>query len=179
MQGELQTNKSAVSIAQNDAFEFHNDHRSDQNEVRFSHVHARTAILYSEASLRGAHSPVSIWKAEAVHCELTLDTVRFFVWWLFLHRRLRFRQRGSASEDASDWAPFELIISRWRHSFLSEWPRDPKTSWLSLSASAPSVPSNWFSASVALERSVTASVPPLGAGQNARKRFRLYSHLTA
>jgi hypothetical protein len=46
--------------------------------------------------------------------------VRFLFWWLFLHRRLRPRQRGSTSCDMSGVAPVWLIISKGRYSFLSE-----------------------------------------------------------
>lgn len=60
-------------------------------------------ILYPEVALRGVtlRSVSNLNKFKLFALEST-DTVRFFVWWLFLHRRLRIRQRGSASENASD-----------------------------------------------------------------------------
>lgn len=37
------------------------------------------------------------------------DAVRSLMRWLYLHRRLRSRQRGPLSFDVSDWAPFRMI----------------------------------------------------------------------
>lgn len=78
-------------------------------------------ILYPEVALRGVtlRSVSNLNKFKLFVLEST-DTVRFFVWWLFLHRRLRIRQRGSASENASDLALIWLIISKERYPFLSE-----------------------------------------------------------
>ncbi len=57
-------------------------------------------FLYSEAALRGAISgqhPICfhILLHPKVH-----GAIRFLLWWLFLHRRLRARQRGSESFDS-------------------------------------------------------------------------------
>jgi hypothetical protein len=77
-------------------------------------------ILYSEAALRGVGSgqhPDSF--RNLLHPKVR-DAIRFLLGWLFLHRRLRARQRGSRSEDLSDLAPDRLITSEGRYSFLSE-----------------------------------------------------------
>ena len=61
--------------------------------------------------------------------------------WLFLHRRLRSRQRGPSVRRPLDGvAPGELIISRGRCPFLSEQLRSAlRPTLASLSASTPSV----------------------------------------
>lgn len=62
-----------------------------------SHVHVPTAgLLYSEAVLRGTGlRSASILFSHSVAFSRR-DAVRFLLWWLFLHRRLRSRQRGPA-----------------------------------------------------------------------------------
>jgi len=64
-------------------------------------------ILYSEAA-RGEHIP-----GQHTNCFHILLAVlskrcanRFLLWWLYLHRRLRSRQRGSQLSLMSDFAPF-------------------------------------------------------------------------
>jgi hypothetical protein len=77
-------------------------------------------ILYSEETLRGVISgqhPICFHNL--LHPKVH-GAIWFLLWWLFLHRRLRARQRGSKSEDLSDFAPDRLIISEGRYSFLSE-----------------------------------------------------------
>ena len=59
-------------------------------------THSNRDFLYSEDSQR-RQSPVSIQLSFHHHvAPQGRDAVRFFVGWLFLHRRLRSRQRGSA-----------------------------------------------------------------------------------
>ena len=77
-------------------------------------------ILYPEAALRGAISGQHPNRFKNLFALKVHDAVRFLLWWLFLHRRLRSRQRGSRSEDLSGVAPIRLIISDGRYSFLSE-----------------------------------------------------------
>lgn len=45
--------------------------------------------------------------------------VRFLLWWLFLHRRLRFGNEAQLS--LSRFAPLWRVLASGRHSFLSEW----------------------------------------------------------
>ncbi len=78
-------------------------------------------------------------------------------------RRISFRERLSA--------PSGLIISLGRLVFLS--PRLSSSFDLpppSLSASAPSVPNSGFPLLLLSNGRVTATVPPLGAGQSTRKQ---------
>ena len=97
------------------------------------------------------------------------DAIRSLMRWLYLHRRLRSRQRGSASFDASGVAPIRLITSKGRYSFLSEQ--------LSSHCCKPSKPFGFdsgrpgqrLSAPSVRERCVTTSVPPPGVGQGTRK----------
>jgi hypothetical protein len=125
-------------------------------------------------SLCGEPPPVSTQNELTSCCVRGHGAVRFLFWWLFLHRRLRLRQRGSASFDASGLALLRLIISEERYSFLSEQ--------LEASFDSPqqafrlrlwtimvrgfrslSLPSNASPRQLALPRS----------GQKARKQFRL------
>ncbi len=107
-------------------------------------------------------------------CTRRYGAVRSLLRWLFLHRRLRSRQRGpSIRRPLSGVAPGELIISRGRCPFLSG-----QLANLTADLSKPfgfgsERTRQRLSAPSALERCVTASVPPLGAGQNARKQSRL------
>jgi hypothetical protein len=52
--------KAPFRLLKTDAFDFHKDHRSDQNEVAVLACTRSNRDLYPEASLRGARSPVSI-----------------------------------------------------------------------------------------------------------------------
>lgn len=87
--------------------------------LRFSHVHVRIAICIPK-NLYGEHFPASTQNELTSCCTRRYGAVRFLMWWLFLHRRLRPRQRGSTSCDMSGVAPVWLIISKGRYSFLSE-----------------------------------------------------------
>lgn len=119
--------------------------------------------------LCGESAPVSTQFVFTPCGVLTPGAVRFLLWWLFLHRRLRSRQRGSASFDASGVAPIRLITSKGRYSFLSEQ--------LSSHCCKPSKPFGFdsgrpgqrLSAPSVRERCVTTSVPPPGVGQVTRK----------
>jgi hypothetical protein len=65
---------------------------------RKQHVHARSPNLYPEAALRRVFLLRSALKRVLPHLiagPKTRGAVRFLFWWLFLHRRLRPRQRGS------------------------------------------------------------------------------------
>jgi hypothetical protein len=82
---------------------------------------------------------------------------RFLLWWLFLHRRLRSRQRGLSCDKRL------LLSSRWFlaencFSFLSEKPEKVFQLFLeqSLSASIQGVNSNFFPSFAALKQCVTA-----------------------
>jgi hypothetical protein len=75
---------------------------------------------FSEVALRGAGSGQHPnWFKNLLH-SMVQGVIRFLLGWLFLHRRLRARQRGSRSEDLSGIAPVRLIISEGRYPFLSE-----------------------------------------------------------
>jgi hypothetical protein len=96
-------------------------------------------------TLCGEPSPVSTQFDESSCCTRKYGAIRSLLRWLFLHRRLRSRQRGSASFDVSGVAPDELIKSRGRCSFLSKQPRLAlRLTLASLSASAPDVPGSGF-----------------------------------
>jgi len=56
-------------------------------------------FLYSEAALRGAISGQHPICFRILLHPKVRGAVRFLLWWLFLHRRLRARQRGSESFD--------------------------------------------------------------------------------
>ena len=102
-------------------------------------------ILYSEVILRGTLSgqyPTPITLCRGV---LTPGTIRFLLWWLFLHRRLRSRQRGFRPEGLQRHSTLWLIISSGRPSFLSERLRITfRFTLASLSASTPSVLDSGF-----------------------------------
>ncbi len=112
----------------------------------FSHVHVRTADFVFRS--RSAESPprsVPVPLSLLVRLSRVHGTVRFFFWWLFLHRRLRSRQRGSSSFDVSDLAPCRLIISLGRYPFLSGQLRSAcQPTFASLSASTPGVLDSGF-----------------------------------
>ena len=85
------------------------------------------------------------------------------------------------SEDSSGVALIWLIISKERCSFLSkQLGMTFRSSLASLSASTPSVPGSGFPLLLPSNDRVTTFVPPLGAGQVARKQSRLcnqdYTH---
>ncbi len=66
-------------------------------------------ILYPEAALRGACSgqhPIHFRFSSTLSRR---GAVRFLLWWLFLHRRLRSRQRGSFLSVRATLAPFRMI----------------------------------------------------------------------
>lgn len=72
--------------------------RSLPKEWQFSHVHARTADFVSRRPLCGElrfRSTLRSIARSVTH--KAFGAVRFLLWWLFLHRRLRSRQRGSFS----------------------------------------------------------------------------------
>ena len=152
-------------------------HRSAEacRESGSSHMYTfEPPDLYPDAALRGACSG-----QHPIHFRFSLTlsrrgTVRFLLWWLFLHRRLRSRQRGSASFDVSDFGTFPddhfhqvspVFIRANRFAFRLHFakPFGFDSGRHGQRLSAPS----------ALERRVTTSVPPPGAGQNARKQSRL------
>ena len=125
-------------------------------------------------SLCGEPSPVSTQNELTSCCTRRYGAVRFLLWWLFLHRRLRLRQRGSASFDASGVALIRLIISEERYSFLSEQ--------LEVSCDASSKPFGFGSGRSRQLRFRSQKLPGIASprpsalpksGQNARKQFRL------
>lgn len=140
----------------------------------------------SRSSLCGEPSPVSTLPVLPFRLRFRAGAIRFLFWWLYLHRRLRPRQRGPAyfpiRRSSFRWAtlaPFRLIIPARRSAFLSaELGSSFDLPQPSLSASAPSVPSSGFPLLLLSNGRVTASVPPLGAGQATRKQSRLCSYIT-
>lgn len=135
----------------------------------------------SRRSLCGEPSTVSTLPVLPFRWRFHAGAIRFLLWWLFLHRRLRSRQRGPAyfsfrktSFRRATLAPFRMIIPARRSAFLSaELGSSFNSPQPSLSASAPSVPSSGFPLLLLSNSRVTASVPPLGAGQVTRKQSRL------
>ena len=84
-----------------------------------SHVHASAADFVSRRKLavschRSAHDKFSL-----VSHPFGYGAFRFFLWWLFLHRRLR--PGNEAQLSSSCFAPFGGSSSEESHSFLSEW----------------------------------------------------------
>ena len=161
-------------------------HRSVLKGWQLSHVHVRTALFCIPTTLCGEHLPVST-QIVFTHCDaLASGAIRFLFWWLFLHRRLRSRQRGPrvrsfrrTSFRLGGVALIWLIISNECSSFLSEQLRLTLLSSLaSLSASAPSVPGSGFPLLLPSSDRVTTFAPPLGAGQSAREQPRLCNHPT-
>ena len=97
-----------------------------------------------------------------------LDANRFLLWWLFLHRRLRSRQRGSFA-----CAPERLLLlsgGSLPKSVSRFYPSNLKKFFnffvASLSASIQGVYSNFFPSFVTLKRCVTAFVSFPCIGQN-------------
>lgn len=66
--------------------------------LRFRHAHTGIAYFVSRRVASGGLSPVNTQIDESICCAITHGAVRFLLWWLFLHRRLRARQRGSRAE---------------------------------------------------------------------------------
>ena len=125
-------------------------------------------------SLCGEPSPVSTQNELTSCCVRRHGAVRFLFWWLFLHRRLRLRQRGSASFDASGVALIRLIISEERYSFLSEQ--------LEVPFGSSSKPFGFGSGRSRQLRFRSQKLPDIASpqpsalpksGRNARKQFRL------
>src|SRR5438445_12710522 len=85
-----------------------------------SHVHTKAAVFVSrrptggQFGLRSAHE---LFSQISHSCEC--GAVRFLVWWLFLHRRLR--SGNEARLSSSRLAPLGGSSSKGYHSFLSEW----------------------------------------------------------
>ena len=102
--GITEKNKDAVTIARRDAFIFYSPPGPPKPAEKSGGSRMYTfepPILYSEDNLRGLPSgqhPISFRFTFGVY---TPGAIRFLLWWLFLHRRLRSRQRGSQSFDAS------------------------------------------------------------------------------
>jgi hypothetical protein len=102
-------------------------------------------ILYSEAALRGAFSG-----QHPLHFRFALafsrrGAIRFLLWWLYLHRRLRSRQRGPTLSDRTTSVPFRMIISIRLRPFLSGRITSPcGFASPSLSASTPGVQDSGF-----------------------------------
>ncbi len=173
-------NKSVEAVARFDAFIFllsaGPPKLAGLREWRRSHVHVADTDFVSRGSLCGEPSPVSTPPAFAFSWRFHAGAIRFLLWWLFLHRRLRSRQRGPAyyqiRRKSFRWAtlvPFEMINLNRRSAFLSaELSSSFDLLQPSLSASAPSVPSSGFPLLLLSGGRVTASVSPLGAGQNPR-----------
>ena len=149
---------------------------------RLSHVHVWTADFVSRRRSAGSlFSPVSTQEvftnrfAHEVH-----GAVRsFFGGFSSTAGYVPGNEaRHNSEEFASGVALIWLIISKERCSFLSEQ--------LGMSFDSPSKPFGFdsgrfrrrLSAPSIRELRVTASAPPPGAGQNARKQSRLWSYLT-
>jgi hypothetical protein len=104
--------------------------------------------------------------------------VWFLLWWLFLHRRLRTRQRGSASCDASGLAPRRLINPAGVIRFYPDDLGSPVTALASLSASTWCVMAAYSPLSAALSR-LRHRIRCLSPRRsNTRKLFRLWAYLT-
>lgn len=101
-------------------------------------------------------------------------TVRFFLWWLSLHRRLRFRQRGSSREVLSDFCSFLVVpCQKVLFVFIQITSKSFSTFFeQSLSASIQGV-MTITSAFIVLKQCVTAFVCLSLYRSNARKLFRL------
>ena len=96
-----QKNKSVVLIAQNDALVVLIEHRSILQGFGENRMYTRYSPIYIPKQFcgepySGQHSKHfrGSLHTRRVHCAF-----RFLFWWLFLHRRLRSRQRGLTSED--------------------------------------------------------------------------------
>jgi hypothetical protein len=121
--GGARKNKSVVLIAQNDALVVLIEHRSILQGFGDDHMYTLSSpILYSEAVLRGTHSPVSTRNAFAVRCkpEGCMVPLGFCSGGFTSTAGYVPGKRGSRSFDLSGFAPFGLIISLRHHSFLSK-----------------------------------------------------------
>jgi hypothetical protein len=145
--------KSVALIAQNDAF-FLLDERRHVRRIIAAFACTRSSRDFciptslSGRAVAGQH-PVRLHEAAAreVH-----GAYWFLFWWLFLHRRLRTRQRGPASCDASGLAPGGLIIPAGVIRFYPDDSGSPVTALASLSASARSVVAAYSPLSAALRQ---------------------------
>jgi hypothetical protein len=176
---EVQALKSAALISQNDAPEFPfrvHTRRSLKGVGVLTCTRSNTDFCIPK-TLCGEPSPVSTRnRISSTRCTRGYSAVRFLFWWLFLHRRLRSRQRGSrhvprrgqasgvAPKTADHFCRASLVFIRATqdHAFrpISRKPFGFGSERLEQRLSAPS----------ALKRRVTTSAPPLGAGQSARKQ---------
>jgi hypothetical protein len=131
----------------------------------------QSPILYSEEP-RGEHIFGQHPKCLHILLRSKRSAVRFLLWWLFLHRRLRSRQRGSKHIAMSGIAPFWRFLSKRHRSFLSEQlEKVLRLFSASLSASTQGVNNNYFPHFVALKQCVTASVCLSLCRSNARKQI--------
>ncbi len=131
-------------------------------------------ILYPEAT-RG--ECISGQHTDCFHILLAVLSKRradrFFLWWLFLHRRLRSRQRGSfCNERLSCFSavPFQKVS----FVFIRTTRKVLRLFSASLSASMQGVNSNCFPSFAALKQCVTASVCLSLLRSNARRNFDLW-----
>ena len=79
--------------------------------LRSEHVHASDRAFLFRQHPCGRLSPASSHKAFTLHRAFQHSPLGSLLWWLFLHRRLRSRQRGSNLR-LSDWAPSSWIHSK-------------------------------------------------------------------
>ncbi len=104
------------------------------------------------------------------------STVWFLLWWLFLHRRLRPRQRGSSFWPERLHFPPADHFQRVLPVFIRALKKASRLSLASLSASTRGVNSNYSPPAVALKRCVTASFTDPRIGHDAcehRNRMRV------
>jgi len=123
-------------------------------------------------------SPVSTRVVFTITLRSWRGTVRFLLWWLFLHRRLRSRQRGPNLR-SSDSALPGCTFRRASPVFIRMTQEPLRIPWLDLSVSTQGVNNSCFPLPLF---SSNASPPLLAspcAGQSARKQPRLCAHSIA
>jgi hypothetical protein len=129
-------------------------------------------ILYSEEALRGADSGQHPTYFRKLLYPEVHGAIRFLLWWLFLHRRLRAgneaqvrRRERRSTRSADHFRGALLVFIRVTGKVFRPFPQAFRL--------RPWRPSSGFPLLATLEQCVTTSVPSPGAGQNARKQSRL------
>ena len=101
-------------------------------------------FLYPEAALRGAISGQHPNRFHNSLHSLVHGAVRFLFWWLFLHRRLRARQRGSHLSMWATWHPIGWSLPMGVIRFYPDNRKNLSTLPASLSASTLAFMSSGF-----------------------------------
>jgi hypothetical protein len=146
------------------------NHRSDSGEWQLC-MYTREPPFYIPKRALAVNAPPVSTQLVCTHCCALVKrgAVWFLLWWLFLHRRLRPRQRGSSLWPERLCSPSADQFQRVLPVFIRALKKVSRLSLASLSASTRGVNSNFSPPAAALKRCVTAPSTDPRVGHDARK----------